>query len=48
MSLEEFVKSFNESHQKEVEETLRLIELVREMLPNNAFYFTVSATCNEH
>jgi len=47
MALDEFVKSFLEAHDEEVEEIIRLIDLVKDMTPSNAFYFTVSATCNE-
>ncbi|MEM2905075.1 MAG: hypothetical protein QW587_04975 [Candidatus Bathyarchaeia archaeon] len=45
--MEEFVEGFLEARQTEVEEVLRLIELVKDVLPNNAFYFTVNVTCNE-
>jgi tRNA G26 N,N-dimethylase Trm1 len=48
MSLEEFVEKFLKDHAEEVEEILELIDTVKDVLPNNAFYFTIQVTCNEH
>jgi len=48
MSLEEFVEDFLNDHPSEVEEILRVIDAVKDVLPSNAFYFTVEVTCNEH
>jgi hypothetical protein len=48
MSLQEFVEDFLENNTDEVEEILRIIDSVKDVLPNNAFYFTVKVTCNEH
>jgi hypothetical protein len=48
MSLEEFVEAFLRDNVDEVEEILRVIDSVKDVLPNNAFYYTVQVTCNEH
>jgi hypothetical protein len=48
MSLEEFIEDTLKVHEEEVKDILRLIDITKDMLPNNAFYFTVQVTCNEH
>jgi hypothetical protein len=48
MTLEEFVENFLRNNADEVQEILREIDTVKDLLPSNAFYFTVEVTCNEH
>ena len=48
MSLTEFIDSALKANKEDMAELLRLIDAVKDILPSNAFYFTVSATCNEH
>jgi hypothetical protein len=47
VSLQEFIHSVLEARKEDLEEILHVIKEVRDILPSNAFYFTVSATCNE-
>jgi len=43
-----FVESILKDRKEETDNILRLIEMARDIPPSNAFFFSVSLTCNEH
>ena len=48
MSLTKFVENALEATQDDLAGILQIIDAVKDMQPSNAFYFTVSVTCNEY
>jgi hypothetical protein len=47
-ALSQFVENSLKNPTGDIQDILDLIETVRDMIPSDAFYFSISMACNEH